>query len=102
LLIYNMGISNKEIIKELQERIEKLFSLYNVMMKDNDLLYKENIKLKTEIESQESEKNYLIDVNNKLKLSKSVLVSSKDKHEAKIKINKMVREIDKCISLLNT
>jgi len=96
-----MLVSNKEIIKELQNRIEKLFSLYNVMRKDNEILFKENIELKKQIESKESENDYLKNTNNKLKLSKSVMVSSKDKHDAKIKINKMVREIDKCIALLN-
>ncbi len=96
-----MLVSNKEIIEELQNRIEKMFSLYSVMRKDNDILFKENIELKKQLESKESENDYLKNTNNKLKLSKSVMVSSKDKHDAKIKINKMVREIDKCIALLN-
>ena len=36
-----------------------------------------------------------------LKFAKSLAGGSEDSHEAKIKINRLVREIDKCISLLN-
>ena len=38
---------------------------------------------------------------NKLKISKALIVSSNDVHDAKLKVNRMVREIDKCIALLN-
>ena len=38
---------------------------------------------------------------NKLKLAKRLLASSGDSHDAKIKINRIVREIDKCVALLN-
>ena len=36
-----------------------------------------------------------------LKLAKTITSSNKDAHEAKIKINRMVRDIDDCIGLLN-
>jgi hypothetical protein len=36
-----------------------------------------------------------------LKFAKSLLGADEDPHEAKVKINRIVREIDKCIALLN-
>jgi len=36
-----------------------------------------------------------------LKFAKSLLGGDENSHEAKIKINRLVREIDKCIALLN-
>jgi len=36
-----------------------------------------------------------------LKLAKIIAPSSTDSHDAKIKLNRIVREIDRCISLLN-
>ena len=38
---------------------------------------------------------------NTLKFSKTVEATSGDVHFAKIRINQIVREIDKCIALLN-
>ena len=38
---------------------------------------------------------------NKLKISKALITSSEDVHDAKLRVNRMVREIDKCIALLN-
>ena len=34
-------------------------------------------------------------------MAKTIAASSEDAHDAKIKINRLVREIDKCISLLD-
>jgi hypothetical protein len=39
--------------------------------------------------------------NEDLKFANSLAGANEDSHEAKIKINRLVREIDKCISLLN-
>jgi len=38
---------------------------------------------------------------NQQQLAKAVLASSGDNHDAKIKVNRIVREIDQCIALLN-
>jgi hypothetical protein len=38
---------------------------------------------------------------NTLKLAKSLTGDGKDSQDAKLKINRIVREIDKCIALLN-
>ena len=43
----------------------------------------------------------LLETWNKLKLAKTMVASSHDVHDAKLKVNRMVREIDKCIALLN-
>jgi len=37
----------------------------------------------------------------KLKIAKSITTGDEESQEAKQKINKLVREIDKCIALLN-
>ena len=36
-----------------------------------------------------------------LKIAKSLLADNEDSHDAKIRVNRIVREIDKCIALLN-
>ena len=39
--------------------------------------------------------------NQQLTLVKSIMVDSEDAHDARIRINRIVREIDRCIALLN-
>jgi len=89
------------LILDLKENIEKLKTLNSKTSLENNEL-KEQIK---ELNSQIQEKNKVSEELNKkyesLKLAKSIAVSSGDSHDAKIKINRLVREIDKCISLLN-
>ncbi len=77
-------------------------------------LISENIKLKndiTVINEKLIQQNNLIDNQEKtittleekikiLKITKT-LTSSKDSHDVKIKVNEALREIDKCIGLLN-
>jgi hypothetical protein len=36
-----------------------------------------------------------------LKLAKAIALTDDTSHDAKIKVNRIVREIDKCIALLN-
>jgi hypothetical protein len=53
------------------------------------------------IESQTGEIKSLEDRNKQVKLAQALVVSSKDKTATKLKINELVREIDKCIALLS-
>ncbi|HSH52927.1 MAG TPA: hypothetical protein VK982_14470, partial [Bacteroidales bacterium] len=68
---------------------------------ENAELLKQQNKFKKALKDKESELEFLKNKYNKLKLAKSILASTGDKHDAKIKINRIVREIDKCIALLN-
>ena len=78
-----------------------------VIQKESTIL-KENIELKEELTNltkqlniKENENEDIINNYESLKMAKTIAVSSGDAHDAKIKINRLVREIDKCISLLN-
>jgi hypothetical protein len=68
----------------------------------------ENLSLKNELEQASNYlKNKELDCHDlhvkyeNLKLAKVIQLSGGDLHDAKIKVNRIVREIDKCISLLN-
>ncbi|MFL5752167.1 MAG: hypothetical protein ACJ76F_02075 [Bacteroidia bacterium] len=101
--------------KENEEFIDKLF-------KQIDLLNDEKLQLSNQkeeveeqvgilqqkladlsqvIESQTGEIKSLEDRNKQVKLAQALVVSSKDKTATKLKINELVREIDKCIALLS-
>lgn len=90
-----------DIVLELKEKIIRLSTLYK-KAKNRILELEENNKnLNLKIENNDLENKDLEEKYNKLHLAKTVLASSEDSHEAKIKINRIVREIDNCIALLN-
>lgn len=96
-----MEVEQKDIVVTLKDKVKKLLSLYNDLKAENTDLKSQSEKNKTIIKNKEAELDFLKNKYNKLKLAKSLLASSGDSHDAKIKINGIVREIDKCIALLN-
>ncbi len=96
-----MEIEQKDIVSTLKDKVKKLLSLYNDLKVKNTELKKQTEEYKTQIKNKEAELDFLKNKYNKLKLAKSLLASTGDSHDAKIKINGIVREIDKCIALLN-
>ncbi len=96
-----MEVEQKDIVSTLKDKVKKLLSLYNDLKVKNTELKKQTEEYKTQIKNKEAELDFLKNKYNKLKLAKSLLASSGDSHDAKIKINGIVREIDKCIALLN-
>ena len=91
----------KKIIENIDLKINQLINLYNQAKIDNLNLQKDNEMLKVLIEKKE---NNLKELEEKIKLmniSKSVDSSQGDVKATRLKINEYVREIDKCIALLN-
>ena len=96
-----MTESYNEIINSLKRKLSELFSLYEKTKEEIEIVKKEKDELLRKIIVLEKE---LMEKNKKyenIKLAKTILTESGDSHEAKIKINRIVREINKCIALLN-
>jgi hypothetical protein len=96
-----MNQESDEIVINLKKRIDELISLYKKSKEEKELLIHEKMELMEKIETLTREKNELEHHYDTLKLAKSLSSGSEDSHEAKLKINRIVREIDKCIALLN-
>ena len=88
-------------IKLLKNNILKIKELHTDSVKEIEGLRAEIKKLSFEIEEKEKETKQLENKYESLKLAKIIATSSTDAHDAKIKLNRIVREIDRCISLLN-
>ncbi|OFX25001.1 MAG: hypothetical protein A2033_00535 [Bacteroidetes bacterium GWA2_31_9] len=88
------------LIVSLKQKINKLISLYEFKKDEINKLQNELKEKNTQLASCENKIIELEQKNNQLKLAKA-LVSSDEPNDAKLRINKMVREIDKCIALLN-
>jgi hypothetical protein len=90
-----------QIITSLREKVKKIVSIYEIKKNENIKLLQEIDLLKEKINLIKSENQTLEEKYNTLKLAKTIASSPEDSHEAKLKVNKIVREIDKCIALLN-
>lgn len=88
------------LIVSLKQKINKLISLYEFKKDEIAKLKNEIIEKNIQLNSCENKINELEQKNNQLKLAKA-LVNNDETSDAKLRINKMVREIDKCIALLN-
>ncbi|MCD4771974.1 MAG: hypothetical protein K8R41_01175 [Bacteroidales bacterium] len=93
---------NNEItlISGIEYKVRKLLEIKDKNKNKINVLSNQNIDLKKQIEEQNLQINILKEQINKIKLAKS-LENSDGSIEAKTKINELVREIDKCIGLLN-
>ena len=84
----------KNAIQELMNRSVHLEKLNNEL---SDTVNQLNTQLSIrEKKIEEIEKKYKV-----LKMAKSLEGASSESKDVKLKINEMVREIDKCIALLN-
>lgn len=89
------------LLNDLKANIEQLFQQYNHLENEITTLEEKVLSLKSEIELLEKDKLEMSQKNEQLKIA-TVLLSGVDENKvAKQKINRLVREIDKCIALLN-
>ena len=91
----------KDIVNDIEAKLVNFIAKYELIRKENLLLKQENDISIAGLESKEKE---ILNLQEKIKLmniSKSGDVSKQEVKETRLKINEYVREIDKCIALLN-
>ena len=95
-----MAAKHDAVINELNFKIDKLIKLYISSLEQNKSLESKIQDLQSELENLQRENK---DLNNKLKTTRvaSAISEGNGNHQAKKSINQLVREIDKCIALLN-
>lgn len=93
--ILRMNLSRKDAFI-LQLESEKRLLKIKISDLEEEIALKENT-----IEIQKNTLNDLKEQNKLIKLAKEMSPDKNDNHELKIKINELVRDIDRCIDLLN-
>jgi hypothetical protein len=96
-----MSESDSNSFNSLKEKIKRIVDLYEKEKDKNVTLIKENHELKEKVKFTEQSLNDFKTKYDKLKIAKTLVASSNDLHDARLRVNKMVREIDRCIALLN-
>jgi hypothetical protein len=88
-------------LDQVLDRTQKLVELSKALQEQNDLVNLENQSLKVALESSETKRKEMEEKLRVVKLAKSLEGTSEKTLDIKQKINEFVREIDKCIVLLN-
>ena len=89
------------IIKGLKSKTEKMLHLQEALQKDNVQLKLKINKLQSRVEELETSKSKLEDQYKTLRIAQNVAGDNDKNLAIKLKINELVREIDKCIAQLN-
>jgi len=87
------------LVSNIKQKAEKLVAKQQLLEKENKTLVGEIEKVKKELEDKSQQ---ILELNEKVKLLKLAKnVDGESTKEVKLKINEMVREIDKCIAQIN-
>ena len=89
------------IVQDLIDRVHLLMGKYSELKKQNSLLRIENNDLSSQLEDQKEKIGNIEQQYNTAKIAKNILAPIDDKEEARGQLNRIVREIDNCIALLN-
>ena len=89
------------VLNSIKEKVHLLMSNNSSLKEQNIQLEKKVSELKNTLEEQNAEIENFNEKVKMLKMAKSLGGDSEKNTEMKLKINELVREIDKCISLLN-
>jgi len=89
------------LLREFKDKLDLLIGLHQKMKAECQMLLEEKKRLNEQVNLLTNANQDLSKNVEDLKFAKTLAGGNEDSHEAKIKINRLVREIDKCISLLN-
>ena len=96
-----MTREEENTLRTFETRVRQLILKYKELEKENQELYemvdsKDQALSKAYAENEKLRNDYA-----NLKLAKMIEISSQELGDAKNKVSKLIREVDKCIALLN-
>ena len=95
-----MAKDAKTILHELETRVRQLILQDKDLQQKNSALLAEIGNLKQRIASQDQQYQELSDRYAKLKTAKMLELGDDDTRNARLQLNRLVRDVDKCIALL--
>jgi len=98
---YNMSGQGYEELKILNRKLDELLDKYNNLKTEHVQLKTVNEAIKSQLQDRENRIRELEIKNERIKLAGALLGEGENASEAKKKITELVREIDRCVALLN-
>ena len=90
-----------QIANLLEVKLSKLLEQYTVLQQENKKLLQLNGELEKQLKEQHQQFSDLEGKHESLRVANAMVGSKEDKHVTKLKINTLIREIDKCIVQLS-
>lgn len=94
-------VNQDEILYQLREKFKRLITYCDALKAENNSLKAENTGLKSQLEKCNDENNQIASRYQMLSAARALAGTAANSEDAKNKITGIVREIDKCIALLN-
>ncbi|MBL4745469.1 MAG: hypothetical protein JKY08_03800 [Flavobacteriaceae bacterium] len=88
-------------VTEVEEKLKTLLENYAFLKEENEFLHDKVTDLEQQLTQEKQLHVRLEDNFQTLKIAKTIQGSKQDRKETKLKINTLIREIDKCILQLN-
>lgn len=95
-----MTDEKNKLLVDLEVRIKQVLFLCDSLKSENITLKTEILSRQKEIDAATEELKQLKTKYDSLKMARTITAASADVDIAKMKLSKMVREVDKCINLL--
>jgi len=95
-----MSDENSNILIVFKERIRQVLAKCTYLQQENAKLIDEKQLVKKQLDEAREEINQLKAKNANLKMVRTITATSVNVEEARSKLLKMVREVDKCINLM--
>ena len=90
-----------EIVNHLEAKLSKILSKYTILQQENLKLLQQKNNLQQQLSKQQEVIDSLEKKYESLRVANTIVGSKEDKHATKLKINTLIREIDKCIVQLS-
>ena len=93
--------NSNDIVASLRNNLKQIINLYEKQKEENKKINQINSELNHKISLLTKENEELKIKGTNTNMTKAFIDAAGSNHDAKIKVNRIVREIDKCIALLN-
>jgi regulator of replication initiation timing len=85
----------------VRDKVENLLKENSLIKGENDAMRDRIAALERTVELQKNTLSELTEQNKLIKLAKNLTLEDSDTAEMKTKVNELIKEIDRCIDLLN-
>ena len=93
--------ANEKTLNTFATRVRQMILQYEEMKKENNDLYELVDQREKEIEKLEAQLKQARNDYNSLKMAKMVEISDSDMENAQKRISKLIRDVNKCITLIS-